>query len=50
MTLCAHVAHKWEAITLSQRDFAAFLEALDSPASANLALQRAFRRHAERVG
>lgn len=39
-----------EALTMSQRDFAAFLEALDTPALANPALQRAFKRHAERVG
>jgi uncharacterized protein (DUF1778 family) len=38
-----------EAITLSQDDFAAFLDALDTPAQANPALQRAFQRHAKHV-
>lgn len=38
-----------EAITLSQNDFAAFLDALDTPATAKAALQRAFARHAKHV-
>ena len=38
-----------EAITLSQNDFAAFLDALDTPDQANPALQRAFQRHAKHV-
>lgn len=38
-----------ESITLSPNDFEAFLEALDTPAPANPALQRAFERHAQRV-
>ena len=38
-----------EAITLSQNDFAAFLDALDAPPQANPALQRAFQRHAQQV-
>jgi len=38
-----------EAITLSQQDFAAFLTALDTPATPSPALQRAFARHAARV-
>ena len=38
-----------EAITLSQDDFAAFLDALDRPHQANPALQRAFARHAKDV-
>ena len=38
-----------ESITLSQNDFAAFLDALDTPATANPALQRAFARHAKDV-
>ena len=38
-----------EAITLSQDDFAAFLNALDTPAAANQALERAFARHAKQV-
>jgi uncharacterized protein (DUF1778 family) len=38
-----------ETITLTQNDFAAFLDALDAPAPANPALQRALKRHAEQV-
>jgi uncharacterized protein (DUF1778 family) len=38
-----------EAITLSPKDFEAFLNALDSPAQPAPALQRAFQRHAEQV-
>ncbi|ENO88920.1 DUF1778 domain-containing protein [Thauera linaloolentis] len=38
-----------EAITLSQKDFAAFLAALDAPAQPAPALQRAFARHANQV-
>lgn len=43
------VVQKHETITLSQVDFAAFLNALDTPAEAAPALQRAFARHAEQV-
>lgn len=43
------VVQAHEAITLSQDDFAAFLDALDTPAPANAALQRAFQRHAKLV-
>lgn len=38
-----------EAITLSQDDFSAFLQALDTPVGMNPALQRAFERHAKDV-
>jgi uncharacterized protein (DUF1778 family) len=38
-----------EAITLSQNDFSAFLDALDAPPQANAALQRAYQRHASQV-
>ena len=38
------VVQAHEAITLSQDDFAAFLDALDTPHQANPALQRAFAR------
>lgn len=38
-----------ETITLTQNDFAAFLDALDVPTSAIPALQRALQRHAEQV-
>lgn len=38
-----------ETIILTQNDFAAFLDALDAPAPANPALQRAMRRHAGQV-
>ena len=38
-----------EAISLSQKDFAAFLDALDTPPQANAALQRAYQRHASQV-
>ena len=43
------VVQTHEVITLSQDDFAAFLGALDTPAQANPALQRAFARHAKHV-
>lgn len=43
------VVQAHEAITLSQRDFDAFLTALDEPAQPAPALQRAFERHAEQV-
>lgn len=43
------VVQTFEAITLSQHDFAAFLQALETPATANPALQRAFARHAKHV-
>lgn len=43
------VVQAHEAITLSQDDFAAFLDALDTPTHANPALQRAFQRHAKHV-
>ena len=43
------LVQKHESITLSQRDFAAFLDALDTPPKANSALQRAFERHAKLV-
>ena len=43
------VVQAHEAITLSQDDFAAFLDALDTPPHANPALQRAFQRHAKHV-
>lgn len=38
-----------ESITLTQKDFAAFLKALDAPRKPNAALKRAFRRHAESI-
>lgn len=41
------VVQAHEAITLSQDDFAAFLDALNTPSTANPALQRAFARHAK---
>ncbi|MBS0506959.1 MAG: DUF1778 domain-containing protein [Proteobacteria bacterium] len=43
------VVQAHEAITLSPQDFAAFLDALDTPAPANPALERAFARHAQQV-
>ena len=43
------VVQAHEAITLSQDDFAAFLDALDTPTHANPALQRAFQRHTKHV-
>ena len=43
------VVQAHEAITLSQRDFDAFLTALDAPIQPAPALQRAFERHAEQV-
>lgn len=41
------VVQTHEAITLSQDDFAAFLNALDTPARPTPALKRAFARHAK---
>ncbi len=43
------VVQAHESITLSQNDFEAFLNALDTPAQASASLQRAFQRHAEQV-
>lgn len=43
------VVQAHEAITLSQQNFDAFLNALDAPAQPAPALQRAFVRHAEQV-
>ena len=43
------VVQAHEAITLSPDHFAAFLDALDTPAQANPALERAFARHANLV-
>ena len=43
------VVQAHETITLTQNDFAAFLDALDAPALANPALQCALQRHAEQV-
>jgi uncharacterized protein (DUF1778 family) len=38
-----------EVMTLKPEDFQAFLTALDAPAQANPALEKAFRLHAEQV-
>lgn len=38
-----------ESVTLTPADFQAFLAALDTPASPNPALERAFQRHAEQI-
>jgi uncharacterized protein (DUF1778 family) len=38
-----------ESITLTQKDFQAFLKALDAPAKPNAALRRALKRHAQYV-
>ena len=43
------VVQSFESITLSQDDFAAFLQALDMPPPVNPALQRAFQRHTKLV-
>lgn len=43
------VVQENESITLNSKDFEAFLEALDAPATSNAALKRAFKRHADRV-
>ena len=43
------VVQAHEAMTLSADDFAAFLDALETPPAANPALQRAFARHTEHV-
>ena len=39
-----------ESITLTPKDFQAFLLALDRPAKPNAALKRAFKRHAANAG
>lgn len=39
-----------ESITLTPKDFAAFLAELERPAKPNAALKRALKRHAEIVG
>lgn len=38
-----------QSITLSEQDFVAFLDALDTPPTPSAALQRAFARHADQV-
>ena len=43
------VVQAQESITLTPKDFQAFLAALDAPAKPNAALKRAFKRHAEQV-
>ena len=43
------VVQTHESITLTPKDFQAFLAALDAPAKPNAALRRAFKRHAEQV-
>ncbi len=43
------VVQAHESITLTPKDFQAFLTALDAPAKPKAALKRAFRRHAEQV-
>lgn len=43
------VVQTHESITLKQKDFEAFLAALDAPAQPNAALERAFKRHADQV-
>lgn len=47
--LAQTLVQQHQAITLSQQDFAAFLDALDTPAQPLPALQRAFARHAVQV-
>lgn len=41
------VVQENEAITLTPRDFQAFLAALDAPTAPNLALKNAMKRHAK---
>lgn len=43
------VVQEHETITLQSDDFQAFLEAIETPAKPNAALQRAFQRHANQV-
>lgn len=43
------LVQRHESVTLSQQDFAAFLDALDTPAQPAQALQRAFARHANQA-
>ena len=43
------VVQAHESITLTPKDFQAFLAALDAPAKPKAALKRAFKRHAEQV-
>ena len=43
------VVQAHEAITLTGKDFRAFLAALDAPAKPNAAMKRALKRHAEQV-
>lgn len=44
------VVQKHESITLNQKDFDAFLSALDEQPEPNAALKRALERHASQVG
>jgi len=43
------VIQEHEAITLTGKDFRAFLTALDAPAKPNAAMKRALKRHADQV-
>ena len=43
------VVQTHESITLTPKDFEAFLAALDVPAKPNAALKRALKRHADQV-
>lgn len=43
------VVREHESITLKQEDFIAFLAALDAPAEANPALEKAMKRHSDQV-
>ena len=43
------VVQAHESITLTSKDFQAFLTALDAPARPKAALKRTFKRHAEQV-
>ncbi|MGD9889072.1 MAG: DUF1778 domain-containing protein [Halothiobacillaceae bacterium] len=49
LAVAEDVVQSHEAITLSEDDFAAFLQALDAQSVTNAALMRAFERHAELV-
>ncbi|MDO8351735.1 MAG: DUF1778 domain-containing protein [Gallionella sp.] len=43
------IVQEHESITLNPKDFESFLAALDVPAIPNVALNRAFKRHAQQV-
>ena len=49
LAVAEYVVQSHDSITLTERDFAAFLDAMDAPAEPDTALVRTIERHAELV-